>query len=732
MNEAGKDIQAQAIDSWQVIRNRFGLICLSFLLVFATAAIITYIMPRKYRGRVEMKIERLQNKVQVFNRETSDMLVGSDVFVKTEFESINKPETLYPVIEKLDLQKKWGMPSRQSALGKLQGNLNAQSMPRSDFVIIEFYDQDATIASDVANAVAASYMTQRVEIDSRQKREALERMDKQIKLQVQLRDQARTKMLEIKKKAGIVGDWVPGGGPSITPGVNIATSKDAMVTSREQAMLQADLEVQNLSSELAQLDKLTPDELVSRASGLRLDNPNLTSMTVEYQKLQISREGLTQQGLGRRHPLVQSADKQLAKSKELIFIETQSYIQGLKNRFDAALNRRETLQAYSKEADKEQIAKGATYNEYKIAMDEVTYIEALLLKFQESYSETNAGLELVKSPATIYAKAEPETRPSKPNVSLNLALGGVLGLMFGLGLAFFLEYMDTTVKSLDDVERFLGVPVLAVVPRNVGVLHRTSGFNPDAEAYRILRTNIEFNRRNPEANCITVTSGGAGEGKSTTLCNLATVCAQGGYSVLLIDADLRRPSLHRLFDVSNTTGLTNYLTTNVRLEDVVVRTPVDNLYFLPSGLLPADSAGILNSQRMSELIADVKSRFDLVLIDSPPILGVSDASVLSNEADMTMLVVQHRKLPRHMLMRVKQTVENVGGRVLGVVLNNVDVRSDSQYQYYTSYYTYYSPNNQAAAPGEQPQKRRRRQADAPAVSGAPPSVASRSPQGDLF
>ena len=146
--------------------------------------------------------------------------------------------------------------------------------------------------------------------------------------------------------------------------------------------------------------------------------------------------------------------------------------------------------------------------------------------------------------------------------------------------------------------------------------------------------------------------------------------------MLLIDADLRRPRLHTLFDISNAVGLTNYLTTNVRLEEVVVQTPVENLYFLPSGILPSDGAGILNSQRMSELIDDVKSRFDLVLIDSPPILGVSDASVLANEADMTIIVVQHRKLPRHMLLRVKQAVENVGGKVLGVVLNNVDVRSD--------------------------------------------------------
>ena len=115
---------------------------------------------------------------------------------------------------------------------------------------------------------------------------------------------------------------------------------------------------------------------------------------------------------------------------------------------------------------------------------------------------------------------------------------------------------------------------------------------------------------------------------------------------------------------------------------------------MPSGLVPSDAAGILNSSRMSDLIADVKQRFDLVLIDSPPILGVSDAAVISSEADQTMLVVQHRKLPRNMLIRVKQAVEQVGGDIIGVVLNNVDVRSDSQYQYYTSYYTYYSPTEE--------------------------------------
>jgi polysaccharide biosynthesis transport protein len=350
-----------------------------------------------------------------------------------------------------------------------------------------------------------------------------------------------------------------------------------------------------------------------------------------------------------------------------------------------------SLEIMKDETREEAIKRGLDAQDYVDAKREFETDQQLL----QSMKLKQMGVVMAEkiSEDSIVVHEEPQTSksPVSPNVTLNLVLGAVVGLIFGIGIAFFLEYLDTSVKSLEDVERYLQVPVLAVIPKDVGVLHKQSGMSPDAEAYRILRTNIEFNRKNPEDNAITVVSGGAGEGKSTTLVNLAYICAQGGYTTLMIDGDLRRPRLHTFFDINNSVGLTNYLTTELMLEDVILQTPVDNLYFMPSGILPADAAGILNSRRMSELIQDVKQRFDLVLVDSPPILGVSDASVLASEVDLTMIVVQHRKLPRNMLMRVKQAVENVGGNVIGVVLNNVDVRSDSQYQYYTSYYTYYAP-----------------------------------------
>ena len=329
--------------------------------------------------------------------------------------------------------------------------------------------------------------------------------------------------------------------------------------------------------------------------------------------------------------------------------------------------------------------------EYDTLKEEYIKQKNLLDEAEKQGNQKTTDYELPNVPAFVWnGGAEKPTVPSSPNVPLNMAVGVLIGLVVGVSLAFFIEYLDTSVKTMDDVESMLGVPVLAIVPKNIKLLHKQPNDVPDAEAYRILRTNIEFNRKSADANTISMVSGGPGEGKSTTLCNLAFTCAQGGYSVLIVDADLRRPTQHKLFEVNNNFGLTNYLTTNVSLDDVIVQTQVENLYLLPSGILPSDAVGILNSQRMSDMIAELKTRYDIIFFDSPPILGVSDGAVLASEVDQSIIIVQHRRFPRAMLLRVKQAIQNVGGTVLGVVLNNVDLRHDPNYSYYTSYYEYYA------------------------------------------
>jgi capsular exopolysaccharide synthesis family protein len=235
--------------------------------------------------------------------------------------------------------------------------------------------------------------------------------------------------------------------------------------------------------------------------------------------------------------------------------------------------------------------------------------------------------------------------------------------------------------------------VLGVIPQNVGILLDEGAESPHAEAYRVLRTNLLFSRKEDKLNTIAVVSAGAGEGKSTTVFNLAAVFAQGGQRVLMVDSDLRRPTLHKMLHVTNNIGLTNYLLKQNALEEVIQTTNLPTLDFMASGKLPSSSLGILSSTQMRELITDLKQHYDFIFFDSPPVMGVSDASILASEVDMTLQVIQYRRYPQPMNIRAKQLIEKVGGNLVGIVLNNINMSQDESYYYYSGYYhDYYSRN----------------------------------------
>jgi succinoglycan biosynthesis transport protein ExoP len=188
-----------------------------------------------------------------------------------------------------------------------------------------------------------------------------------------------------------------------------------------------------------------------------------------------------------------------------------------------------------------------------------------------------------------------------------------------------------------------------------------------------------------------VTSGGMSEGKSTTICNLATAWSAGGRRVLIIDGDMHRPTQHHLFGVENRWGLSHCLEGGITLDEAILPTNVFGLYLLTAGVTPkGPRSGALNSDSMKRLIDTARENFDIVLVDSPPILGVSDALILCSLTDYSIVVIQQRRFPRSMLVRVRNTVENIGGSLLGVVLNKVDIADDLNYEYSTNYVNYHS------------------------------------------
>lgn len=726
------ELQRHALDYWQIIRNRLGLILASFVFIFATAAVLTYIMPRKYRGKVEMVIERKVEDARVVGNGRDELdLSGQDNALKTQFEIITKRRTLDRVVDKLDLLNRWNLPNKQAAAGKLIGNLDANSSIKSDFITLEYYDEDPDMAALVANTIADSYKETRLETDNARINKAVEGLNIQIAAKELQAKQALEHMIQMKKDLDLVtlpsADSMKGSTQD-----DVATPENAMLmdTQRDVALLQK--QIRDMNAQLEQLQKMEGDELIRLTSELRVENETIRKMGPAFQELLLKQQNLATAGLGRKHPTMKGIAGSIEQTRALLLQASEDYRKNLGVRIETVEKQLVEAEKKNKETRAKSLDSQSGHQEYLAARREWEILQADTAKLKDTKAQKEIERDLSKTPITVYQPAEPEGKPSKPNVKLNLMLGGIIGLMLGFGLAFFLEYLDTSVKSMDDLEKTLGVPVLAVVPKGVGVLLHAKGITPDAEAYRILRTNLEFNRKDPNANCISVASGSPGEGKSTTMVNLGTICAQGGYNTLIIDADMRRPQQHTFFGVPHTFGLSNFLAGDVPLEEVVVQTQVDHLYFMPSGVMPADSAGLLNSKKFFDLLADVKSRFDLVLIDSPPIIGVSDASVLAAEADMTIIVVQHRKLPRQMLLRVKQTIEQVGGKVAGAVFNNVDVESDKTYGYYTSYYGYYSGDGKGDS-SMKPRRRGKMSPDAPAPGSRATSAApARYRQDEVF
>jgi capsular exopolysaccharide synthesis family protein len=667
------------------------LILLAFLLVLLTAAVVTYFQPREYQSSVFIEVKSTATNPRIFNSGMDPNQVAYDPqLAPTVFQIIQRTGILYPVIEDLKLQDKWtkdgNRPTREQAYQRLRSKLDVDEVRNTALLQISVFNTNPQEAADIANKIVAVYQDTRVLEEREIMNRAVASMNEEVAKQQTKVETAVTEVARIRDAENII-DLNPEGTE------DAQTPVDTIVLKQETEVNDAETNVAVLRMKLDQIDKLKGEDLMRMMPTLKVEDPTIQKILPNYQDAVAQEALLLNSGLGENHPKV----KALRAQKDVFTQQLEEQVTIIRSALSQNLRTAETtrgeLQKRLDSVNQKQLASKNLSANYTRAKNnyikEKTLLDSVRMRAQTQTME----MAMPRQAVSVKQVAEPPSFAARPRVSLNLMLGALVGLIVGLGLAFFIEYLDTSVKTMEDVETLLGVPVLAIIPKNIKLLHKEPGDTPDAEAYRILRTNIEFNRKNPEANTLSVASGGPGEGKSTTLANLAFTSAQGGYSTLIVDADLRRPVQHTLFDLSNNVGLTNYLTTDMRLEDVIFPTSVENLSLIPSGILPSDAVGILNSQRMSDMIEELKTRFDIVFFDSPPMLGVSDASVLASEVDQTIIIVQHRRFPRAMLTRVKQAVVGVGGSVLGVVLNNVDLRHDQNYYYYTNYYGYYQPRD---------------------------------------
>jgi capsular exopolysaccharide synthesis family protein len=296
----------------------------------------------------------------------------------------------------------------------------------------------------------------------------------------------------------------------------------------------------------------------------------------------------------------------------------------------------------------------------------------------------------------ILDQAVTPRNPIQPNEYMNIAIAGVLGLMLGLGLAFLLEFLDKTIKTPEDVKRHIGLSIIGAIPYNEKAEKRKvitfeDPKSPVSEAYRTLRTNLRFASLDKDIKTLVVTSTIAGEGKSMTTANLATALAQAGSKVLLIDTDFRKPTLHKIAKKPNEDGLADVLINKTDYRKSVKNARAENLDLLFSGLIPPNPSELLSSKSMLEFINEAKKDYDYLIFDTPPVALVTDAAILSNEVDATILITSVGMVDYDVAQRAVELLENANANIIGSVLNKIPIGKGgySYYKYYSSYYGEY-------------------------------------------
>ncbi len=320
--------------------------------------------------------------------------------------------------------------------------------------------------------------------------------------------------------------------------------------------------------------------------------------------------------------------------------------------------------------------------------NELYEVQASHATFTRQYQEVQLAQAQLFEPLIISEAAERPRTPVRPRVLQNTLLAVAVGALLAVGIVFLIEYLDNTIKTPDDIENSLGFsPIGAIPPQNgndqQAVISQTQPRSPAAEAYRILRTNIQLRTLDTPVRSILVTSPRPGDGKTTTAANLAVVIAQAGHTVIIVDTDLRRASLCRLFALPNTHGVTTaLLDEEATISNHLQSVNITNLRLLTSGLLPPNPSELLGSQQMKHLIATLQTEADMVIFDSPPFLAAADAAVLANAVEGVLLVVSAGKTRPGDIVRIARSLDETGTRLLGVALTKYRPKSSDTYYYY--------------------------------------------------
>jgi succinoglycan biosynthesis transport protein ExoP len=742
---------------WRVLRKRSWTILTVFLVVFVLVLLATLRQTPVYSATALLEIEKEDASIPTV-QELFELDTVSDTYLETQYKILQSASLARSVIDELGLTKlaefnpppSWPWAHRkakteedsdnqtfvvgeapaeaanpvayQITMDNFQERLLVTPIENSRLVRISFESVDPALAARIVNTVAANYVERNLEARWEATQKASEWLSQQLVTLKGKLEAAENELQRYARENGLLFLETESGNP------------ESLASDR----------LRSLQEELtnAQADRYRKESLYTLVQAGNYealpgvaDNSTIRDLTVTLAQLQQQYAQLSTT-FTPDYPKVKEVQSQINEIESALTRERERAAHQIANDYRAAVERENLLhKAFDlQQQEVDVVAEKAV--QYNILRREVEtnkqLYEGLLTRLREA--GVSAGLKA--SNIRIVDAAVTPQYPVRPRVLLNLALALMFGMGLGVGTAFLQEYLDNTLKSAEDVERYLRVPALALIPsveslngRRGGVYgiygraksltggekrrepstqlvpagtaaaaqkrwYRIDGENQAhstlGEAFRSLRTSVLLSTAEHPPRSLVISSAQPGEGKTTISTNLSISLAQLGRRVLLVDGDLRRPSLHRVFQANNNRGVVSYLTGQEDWRDVVEPTGVPGLEILPCGPVPPNPAELLSSERMRLLVRETIGEYDFVLLDSPPLLNVADSRILITLVDGVVLVVKGGATPRELVQHAQAHARTVGGNIIGVVLNNLDLRSESYYYYYRYYrYDYY-------------------------------------------
>jgi capsular exopolysaccharide synthesis family protein len=602
----------------------------------------------------------------------------------------------------------------ESCIGLLEGGLGVEPVKETRALRISFTHTDPKIAAEITNAVANTFLDRNFENKTEKFRGAAKWLDestRKLKSKVEEADQA---LKNYEREHGI-----------------FATDKDGTLTTAKLSSLHAQVL-------RAQTDRMLKQSLYAEVKEGRVEKlpeayadllfktaPKVADLQRQLSDLQTQLAELNVK-FGPENLKVVETQEKIASIKNQIAESGKSLEEKLKNEYDRAVREETMLSAALASAKGEAIRQNQDAIQYNLLKGDVDTNKALYQDFLNKSNQAQAQVVEQQNNLRVIEPAQVPGWPVGPRRMFTILIGLLLSTAAGVGLAFLLDYLDNTIKTVEDVSRYAQLPALSVVPAVVGGARRglaakgrkvlgngqsrpaqseasyqlatLDNQSSAAEAYRVLRTSVLLSAAGRPPKTILITSGQPGEGKTTTVVNTAISLAQMGASVLIIDCDLRRPTTHKVLGVNHPQGLSTYLSREVPLAELIQKLPIANLSLLPCGPVPPNPAELIISEKMKDMLRDLATQYDHILIDSPPLINVTDPVILSTMVDGVILVVHGGKSTRDVVRRARQELSTVGAKIFGVVLNNVDLRRDGYDNYY--YYRYYSGYGQENSKGQ--------------------------------